>query len=162
MTREFPDELLSAFLDGELSPAEQAQVENHLATSEADRQLLAELQSLRSDVAALPPAAISPDFADRVVRAAVAEAERHNPAAAAASLPSPPASRSSHRWMVRAAIASAAALAACVVLVLSSWRRGSSPSPGEIAKIDSGKATEQIVAASDQFLKALYSAVPSE
>src|SRR5437868_6308974 len=162
MTREFPDELLSAFLDGELSPAERAQVEKHLATSEADRLLLAELQSLRTEMAALPPAAMSPDFADRVVRAAVAEAEKHNPAAAAASLPPPAASRSSRRWLVRAAVASAAALAACILLVLSSWRRGNSPSPGEIAKIDSGTATEQIVAASDQFLKALYSAVPSE
>jgi len=97
MTREFPDELLSAFLDGELSPTERAQVEKHLAASAPDRQLLAELQTLRSDVAALPPAAISPDFADRVVRAAVAEAEKHNPAAAAASLPSPAARRIGHR-----------------------------------------------------------------
>ena len=70
MTREFPDELLSAYLDGELSPADRAQVERHLANNEADRSLLSELQALRSEVAALPPAAISSDFADRVVQAA--------------------------------------------------------------------------------------------
>ena len=69
MTREFPDELLSAFLDDELSPAERTQVEQHLAKSEADRQLVAELKSLRGDVAALPQVAVNPDFADRVVRA---------------------------------------------------------------------------------------------
>src|SRR4051794_2016738 len=78
MTREFPDELLSAFLDDELSPAERTQVEKHLAASEADRLLLAELKSLRSDVASLPQATVSPDFADRVVRAAVAEAEKNS------------------------------------------------------------------------------------
>src|SRR3954469_18421765 len=78
MTREFPDELLSAFLDDELSPAERDQVEKHLATSEADRQLLADLKSLRGDLASLPQAAVSPDFADRVVRAAVAEAEKNS------------------------------------------------------------------------------------
>ncbi len=162
MTREFPDELLSAFLDGELSPAEREQVEKHLATSEADRLLLSELQSLRSEVAALPPAAMSPDFADRVVRAAVAEAEKHNPAAAAAFLPPPAATRSSRRWLMGAAVASAAALAASVLLALSAWRKGVAPSPGEVVKIDSTSATEQIVAASDQFLKTLYSAVPAE
>jgi hypothetical protein len=162
MTREFPDELLSAFLDGELSPDERAQVEKHLASSEADRLLLSELQALRSEVAALPPAAMSPDFADRVVRAAVAEAEKHNPAAAAASLPPPAASRSSRRWLIGAAVASAAALAASILLVLSFWRRGLPPAPDEIVKIDADKATEQIVAASDHFLKTLYAAVPSE
>jgi len=161
MTREFPDELLSAFLDGELSPDERAQVEKHLATSEADRLLLSELQALRSDVAALPPVAISPDFADRVVRSAVAEAEKHNPVAAAASLRPPVASRSSRRWLIGAAVTSAAALAASILLVLSSWRR-SIPSPHEVVKIDIGKATEPIVVASDQFLKALYGAVPAD
>ena len=40
MTREFPDELLSAFLDGELSPVERDQIERHLAASEADRQAI--------------------------------------------------------------------------------------------------------------------------
>jgi hypothetical protein len=161
MTREFPDELLSAYLDGELSPAERAQVERHLATSEPDRVLLSELQSLRSDVAALPPAAISPDFADRVVQAALAEAEKHNPDAAAVSLP-PATTRSSRRWVIGAAVASAAALAACTLLVISSWRRGEAPARGEIVKVEPGSTTEQIVATSEQFLKALYSAVPAE
>src|SRR5262245_6995901 len=160
MTREFPDELLSAFLDGELSPAERAQVERHLATSEADRQLLSELRALRGEVAALPPAAISPGFADRVVQAAVAEAAKHNPAAAAVSL-SPPAATRSRRWMI-GAIASASALAASILLAISSWRKDVAPAPGEIVNIDPSKATEQIVAASDQFLKALHSAVPAE
>src|SRR3954454_13894859 len=68
MTREFPDELLSAFLDNELSPAERAQVEQHLAASTADSQLLAELKTLRNEVGSLPPVTVSPGFADRVVR----------------------------------------------------------------------------------------------
>src|SRR5262245_6086191 len=161
MTREFPDELLSAFLDGELSPAERTQVERHLATSEADRQLLSELQALRGEVAALPPAAISPDFADRVVQAAVAEAAKHNPAAANVSLP-PLAANRSRRWLIGAAVASAAALAASILLVISSGRRNITPSPDEIVKTDAGKATEQIIAVSDQWLKALHSAVPAE
>jgi hypothetical protein len=162
MTREFPDELLSAFLDGELSPAERAQVERHLATSEADRQLLSELQALRGEVASLPPAAISPDFTDRVVQAAVEEAAKYNPTAAAVSLPASAATRSSRRWVIAAAVASAAALAASILLVISSWRRNIAPTPDEIVKNDAGKATEQIAVASDQFLKALHSAIPAE
>jgi anti-sigma factor RsiW len=76
MTRPFPDELLSAFLDDELDPADREQVEQHLAASEADRLLVAELQRLRGEVASLPPAKVSTDFTDRVLAAALAEAER--------------------------------------------------------------------------------------
>jgi anti-sigma factor RsiW len=77
MTRPFPDELLSAFLDDELEPADREQVEQHLAASEADRLLVAELQRLRGEVAALPPVEVSSDFTDRVLAAALAEAERN-------------------------------------------------------------------------------------
>src|SRR5438552_12478635 len=122
MTREFPDELLSAFLDDDLSPAERAQVEKHLATSEADRQLLTELKSLHSDLASLPQAAVSPDFADRVVQAAVAEAEKNHGASATISPVSPASSLRSRRWILRAAVASAAALAVCFLLVVQPWR----------------------------------------
>src|SRR5580765_1472412 len=77
MTRPFPDELLSAFLDDELDPADREQVEQHLAASEADRLVVAELQRLRGEVASLPPAEVSPDFTDRVLAAALSEAERY-------------------------------------------------------------------------------------
>src|SRR6476659_179110 len=80
MTREFPDELLSAFLDDELTPAERAMVEKYLAASEADRQLLAELEALRGDLKSLPTGMVSPAFADRVVQADVAEAQKHSAA----------------------------------------------------------------------------------
>jgi len=77
MTRPFPDELLSAFLDDELDPADREQVEQHLATSEADRLLVAELQRLRGEVAALPRTGVSDGFTERVLAAALEEAERN-------------------------------------------------------------------------------------
>jgi len=64
--------------------------------------------------------------------------------------------------MVGAAVASAAALAACFLLVIQSWRKGGAPQPGQTVTVEPGTATQQIVAASDQFLKALRDAVPAE
>src|SRR5437667_10555070 len=72
MTREFPDELLSAFLDGELTAPERELVEQRLAVSESDRQLFAELRTLKSDLASLPKVAVDAGFTDRIVRAALA------------------------------------------------------------------------------------------
>ena len=87
MTREFPDEYFSAFLDDELTPADREQVEKHLATSEADRELVADLQSLRTHVAALPRVAAGDDFTDRVMAAAIAEAERNGMAVGPLQVP---------------------------------------------------------------------------
>ena len=87
MTRPFPDELLSAFLDDELDPADREQVEQHLAASEADRLLVAELQRLRGEVASLPPAEVSEGFTDRVLAAALAEAERYGMAIGPIAVP---------------------------------------------------------------------------
>ena len=72
MTRPFNDELLSAYLDGELPAVERAAVEAHLATSAEDRELLEELRDLRGELQALPASAARDGFADRVVAAAVA------------------------------------------------------------------------------------------
>src|SRR4051812_5288277 len=107
MTRDFPDELLSAFLDNELSPAERATVEQHLADNANDRQLLTELKSLRCDLAALPQVAVKADFADRVVRAAVTAAQQRQPGDGDAVLPSV-SSRRPLPWMVGAALTAAA------------------------------------------------------
>jgi hypothetical protein len=165
MTREFPDELLSAFLDDELSQAERAQVERHLATSEPDRQLLAELKSLRGDLASLPQAVVSPDFADRVVQAAVAEAEKnHGASATIAPAPATASRRHSRRWMVGAAVASAAALAACFLLVLQSWRGGQQPQPqpGGDLVITPPAPVQQVLAIKDQLVNALTASVPNK
>src|SRR5438270_10845542 len=72
MTREFPDELFSAYLDGELDAAQSAMVERHLAASEPDRQLVAELKSVRDGMKKLPRHSASSGFTDRVVAAAIA------------------------------------------------------------------------------------------
>jgi Putative zinc-finger len=159
MTREIPDELpnqelLSAFLDDELGPAERAMVEKHLATSEADRLLLAELKALRGDVAGLPGVAVRPGFTDRVVRAALAEAERHDASATSVSIAPTAPRRRSMRWKIGAAVASAAALAACFLLVVQSWRDDSQANgPGIVAKPAQASSV-------DPFLMPLRESIP--
>lgn len=142
MTREFSDELLSAYLDGELSPAERAAVDQHLAGSAGDRELLADLKSLRRDMAALPQANVDSGFTDRVVQAALAAAA---PAKAEVSL-APPVAIKVRRNRMRPSIAvatTAATIAACLVLYWQPWQTTSRPlSP-----------TERIVTA-------LHSAIP--
>jgi anti-sigma factor RsiW len=119
MTRELPDELLSAYLDGEVTAEERAAVEAHLATSDAARQLLSELQSLRSDMGALPRAKVDADFTDRVVQAAIAAK------AAASESVVVPVQRSRRTWMLVAAATTAAA--ACLLIAVQFLRPGPNP-----------------------------------
>jgi len=66
---DLPDnELFSAYLDGELTAAEQAQVEQLLASSPAARQLLDELRALSNTLQALPQERLDQDFGQRVMR----------------------------------------------------------------------------------------------
>jgi anti-sigma factor RsiW len=74
MTCEFHDELLSAYLDGELSADERAALEQRLADSPELRGMLDELQSVSHQVRSLPPQSAGGDFAPRVVQAALAAA----------------------------------------------------------------------------------------
>jgi len=68
MMRDVPEnELFSAYLDGELSAAEQAQVEELLARSPRARQLLDELRALSSTLQSLPPHKLDEDLSERVV-----------------------------------------------------------------------------------------------
>jgi hypothetical protein len=163
MTREFPDELLSALLDDELSPSERAKVERHLAASEADRQLLAELKSLRADVATLPKTTVTPGFADRVVRAAVTEAERLNGHRGLVSKAPPGVKHFSKRRMVGAAAASAAALAASfLLLVAQPWRPAANPNSAQPLVVIPVPGVNHAVALKDQLLQALRVATPAE
>jgi hypothetical protein len=141
MTRDLPDELLSAYLDGEVSAEERAAVEAHLAESEADRQLLEELRCLRNDMAVLPRAAASTNFADRVVQAALS--------AAAESKAVQPVSRRQRRNLLVAA-AAAIALAACLFIAFRFW------GPAAIPVADSPDAPR------NPLIAALHSAIPGE
>jgi anti-sigma factor RsiW len=144
MTRDLPDELLSAYLDGEVSAQERAAVEAHLANSDADRQLLAELRSLRRDMAMLPAASVSPDFAQRVVQAAVAAKAAVSPATTVSR--SNKRSRGTWLWTTAAAGATAAGL----LLALTFWR----PDPNPVA---GGPTTN-----ANPLVAALHSALPAE
>jgi|GEM_PF-3455559 len=73
MAAEFSDELISAYLDGELTADEQARVEELLRTSPALRQELEDLRALREDLQALPQYRLGDDFAQRVLRRAARE-----------------------------------------------------------------------------------------
>jgi anti-sigma factor RsiW len=64
------NELLSAYLDGELTTAEQAEMERLLAQSPAARQLLEELRSMRSMLQALPQEKLTEDLSRQVLRVA--------------------------------------------------------------------------------------------
>jgi len=64
------NELFSAYLDGELTAAEQAEVEQLLADNPAARQLLDELRALSSTLQSMPQYALGEDLSDRVLRMA--------------------------------------------------------------------------------------------
>ena len=64
------NELFSAYLDGELTAAEQAEVERLLADSPAARQLLEELRTLSTTLQSLPQYKLSEDLSELVLRTA--------------------------------------------------------------------------------------------
>lgn len=64
------DELLSAYLDGELSADERAAVEARLATDPAAQQLLHELRLVSQSVQALPTESLGRDLSEDIIRRA--------------------------------------------------------------------------------------------
>src|SRR4051812_46114158 len=67
---ELDDELLSAYLDGELSASERAAVEARLATDPPAQQLLHELRSVSQSVQALPTESLGRDLSEEIIRRA--------------------------------------------------------------------------------------------
>src|SRR5215216_6789547 len=65
---ELNDELLSAYLDGELSADERAAVEARLATDPAAQQLLHELRSVSQSVQALPTEPLGRGLSEEIMR----------------------------------------------------------------------------------------------
>lgn len=64
------DELISAYLDGELAESDRQRVEQQLETNAEHRQLLGDLRDLRDTLQSLPTYHLDDEFSDRVVRRA--------------------------------------------------------------------------------------------
>ncbi len=71
-------ELISAYLDGELSVEERAQVESLLESSDEHRQLLDELQSLRVQFESIPKQRAPERLSSRIMDA-IADQPVHQP-----------------------------------------------------------------------------------
>jgi hypothetical protein len=90
------NELLSAYLDGELTAVEQAQVEQLLAASPAARQLLDEFRALSSTLQSLPQTKVGEDLGPSVLR--TAERRMLGAAVSAATPPPPDAPQPGFPW----------------------------------------------------------------
>jgi putative zinc finger protein len=122
MAREFSDELLSAYLDGELSAAERAVVESRLAADPEARQLLDELRVLSSEVRGLPRYAAGDGFAQRVVQAALAAKADQNGSIQTAQRDKSSLRRKSRSVWWSAALAGAGTVAAALMIL--AWSQG--------------------------------------
>ncbi|MEQ8788026.1 MAG: hypothetical protein RIC55_17090 [Pirellulaceae bacterium] len=70
MKRKFTDELISAFLDGELTAEEQALVEQELMDNLEHRKMFEELRALRNSLQSMPLHKLDDQFHQRVLRRA--------------------------------------------------------------------------------------------
>lgn len=68
MSQDDVHELISALLDGELAPDEQARVEDLLLDSAEHRQTFREMRALRDQIQSLPTHTARPDFCDSILR----------------------------------------------------------------------------------------------
>lgn len=113
----FDDELLSAYVDGELSDDEHAQVEQRLREDPQARQLVAELRAISETLRSLPPQALGEDL-----RAAILQRAEHagllgdQPRPASVSVDTSKMWMGSARRWVWASLAVAAALLLSVYL----------------------------------------------
>lgn len=121
---ELSDELISAYIDGELSPDECAHVEQLVAGSDVHRQALADFRGLAGDMQQLPRYRLDEQFAERVAErvrrmaacVTVSSASSSSSAPASAHMPRR-SSASAWNWS-----AVAGALSVCAAaLLLAAW-----------------------------------------
>jgi negative regulator of sigma E activity len=79
----FTEELLSAYLDGELPAEQQARVERWLAESSKHRRMFDDLQAIRRELQSLPQQSLDAAFSQRVLAAIRQRAEESESAAPA-------------------------------------------------------------------------------
>ncbi|MEN6366274.1 MAG: zf-HC2 domain-containing protein [Thermoguttaceae bacterium] len=114
------DELLSAYLDGELNDAERAEVERRLADDPAAARLLEQLRSVRRVVQSLPREPLGENLTQQVIE----EAERRR---GGSFRPMPPARSWSERFLNRRVIAwaSLTLIVGAAIAIHERWQKGS-------------------------------------
>lgn len=118
------EELLSAYLDGELTADERARVEELLAESAEYRQLLEELRALRNNLQALPRHTLPADFSQGVLQQAERAMLLDSPArtdgatAGAGDAPQHATTMLGGRWLRPLAWAGMAVAAALLVMMM--------------------------------------------
>lgn len=151
------NELISAYLDGELSGEERARVEQLLATNADARQLVDELRALSTTLQSLPAQTVGESLSDRVLRIA----ERRTLAGSVVKTDEDTSADKEEHWPVRGRtdwprafrrlaqprtiLWPAAAVAVAVVIMLSN-RRDAGPQQEVASAPRSGGATSSIVA----------------
>jgi negative regulator of sigma E activity len=131
------NELLSAYLDGELTAGEQAEVERLLATNPAARQLLDELRTLGSVLQSLPQQKLGEDLSEQVLRTAKQRMQREEEPdrAASAEAPVPLPRRSIRERFInsRALVWAGLAVAIAVMIAVNERREQNRPANRELA-----------------------------
>ncbi len=141
------DELISAYLDGEVTSQERAQVEQRLRNDPQWQQSLEDLRTLRETLRALPRQKLDDDFRQRVLRIVqeqpAAEAPLTAPPSVAPPPPKDPSPSARRIWRRFMWAASAAAAVALVIVSIGQLPRDAArsvalnaPSSWEAAPID--------------------------
>lgn len=164
MSQEFSDEMLSAYLDGELSPTDVGLVESRLKADAGARALLVELKSIRTAFADLPSYTLEQESSSNNFSQRVMARIRQEEAAST----SPAKVPTTAGWSV--SLKAVLALAACTALVgvlgvSSGWfnRTGTSSQPiansGQPStKIDSGNSVAVVTPAEESIVTPLNAA----
>ena len=149
------DELISAYLDGELSDAERSQVETALNDSAELRRMCDELRELRDRFASLPRWEVREGFAQRVLRQAEREmlTQQSTPATAPPVTTSPSAKPPARRRAPAIALSCVAAAATLLIAItvyqsrtpevaMYSGVKDSSSSPQDVADLTAETAPD--------------------
>jgi negative regulator of sigma E activity len=130
MRDQLTEELISAYLDGELSADETARVEEALDQSAECRELYEDLKGLRSSLQALPRFSLPDDFPDRVVRQAERESLSPTPAPPTVLPAAKEGAKQLRAWQMAAITAAVVAAALLFALVVVSQQSAFRP-PGQ-------------------------------
>jgi hypothetical protein len=150
------DERISSYLDDALPPSERSAFEAELLDNAELQQQVAELSQLRQDVALLPRYKAKPDFAKRVVAAAIAaKADKDAQITPARTEANKPVSKKTFRR----ALIGGLAVAASVAIIL-----GSLPFLNRLKPIDvvKGGNNVPVVQPENKALAPVFAALPGE